>query len=427
MPLLFSFTHLNRKIPLKGAVTLNVLPTLNLGSWLNGEFQNKFEKYINDNIGFRPYLVRLRNQVAYTLYDKINARGVIRGKENYLYELNYIKAYNGVDFVGFDSITHTILRIKRLQDTLQAMGKSLLVCLAPGKGSFYPEYFPEKYDSPKTDTTNYKVFSRQLKESGINHIDFNHWFLEMKDTSRYILYPKYGIHWSFYGMLMAEDSLIHYLEASRGIDMPDLILGEYKLSGNLARMDYDIADGMNLIFQLPSEQMCYPEFAWEQAEGKTKPKVIVISDSFYWSMFNTGIWTKSFSPGGFWFYNRQIYPESFSKPTMVEDIDQKEAIDSNDIFILLTTEANLPKFPWGFVRNVLSALDNKTENSERTSEEKKFRAELQKHINNIRGNNNWMKDIRRKAEEKNISVDSMLTLDAMWMIEYKKSKQNKGK
>ena len=190
-------------------------------------------------------------------------------------------------------------------------------------------------------------------------------------------------------------------------------------------MDYDIADGMNLLWQLQSEPMCYPDNEWEPATGKSQPKTILIGDSFYWSMFQLGLWAKSFSAGGFWFYNRQIYPESFEQSLKVEDINYWETIAKNDVFILLVTESNLPKFPWGFTKNALEAFNPGYDKTlpENINEVDIGQTELQKNIANIKANENWMKDIRRKSKEKNISIDSMLVLDAQWMLDYKKSQK----
>ncbi|MBT3384219.1 MAG: hypothetical protein HN778_19205 [Prolixibacteraceae bacterium] len=427
LPFVYSFTELNNRITLKGAVDLAEKPTLKYGNWFDGEFQSNYEKYINDNIGFRPIFVRIRNQVAYSFFDEINAASVIRGKENYLYERNYIKAFNGTDFIGADSIYYKTRRIKLLQDSLQKMDKTLIVCLAAGKGSFYPQYFPEKYKLPPSDSTNQKFYVKAFKELGVNHIDFNKWFLEMKDTSRYILYPKYGIHWSEYGMLLSVDSLVSYVEKKRKVNMPNLLLSNYKLSKDLNNSDYDIADGLNLIFKLPVETMCYPDFVWENDSARKKPKVVVIADSFYWSMYGTGLWNNSFSPGGFWYYNRLVYPDSFEETLNVKDVNYWKAIENTDVFIVLVTEANLPKFSWGFVENALEAFSPDYDRSAPAKRIKvlSFEEELQKNITNIKANENWMKEIKRKSKLMNISVDSMLIIDATWMIEYKKSQEKK--
>lgn len=426
LPLVLSFTRLNRVIPLKGDVQLTQKPELNGKTWFDGSFQGQFEKYVNDNIGFRPWFVRVRNQITYSLYGKLNAAYVIRGKEDYFYEINYIKAYNGIDFIGKDTITERAIQIKLLQDSLQKIDKTLIICIAPGKGSFYPEYFPDEYKMPHTDLTNYHLYKTTFDSLGVNYIDYNGWFKAMKDTSRYILYPKYGIHWSHYGMLLATDSLISFIENKRHIDLPDLKLTNFKLSKHLNNSDYDIADGLNLVFKLPIDPLCYPEISWEDTTKKAQPKVIVIADSFYWSMFDTEVWYKSFSPGGFWYYYKQIYPESFSQELLVENINQKEAIDANDVFVIMVNEANLPLFPWGAVASLRSTFEPGYENNieQKNAESYKEKLEIERNISIIKADENWMKDIKQKAEKNGISIDSMLYLDAKWIIESKKEQNN---
>ena len=107
---------------------------------------------------------------------------------------------------------------------------------------------------------------------------------------------------------------------------------------------------------MQTEPMCYPEHNWTTEPNNTKPKTIVIADSFYWSMFNLGLSRNSFSLGEFWYYNKQIYPESFKKSTKVNQIKIRDKIAENDVFILMVTEANLPKFSWGFTENAVKSL-----------------------------------------------------------------------
>jgi len=427
-PFIYSFTELNRRISLNGTVELAKKPVLKTREWLSGNFQAEYEKYINDNIGFRPIFVRIRNQILFSLFNEMSAVYVIKGKDNYLYETNYIRAYNGSDFIGVDSVYYKTKQIKQLQDSLQKLDKTLLICLAAGKGSFYPEYFPDEYKLPSTDSTNQKFYVKAFEELGVNFVDFNSWFVEMKDTSRCCLYPKYGIHWSEYGMLLATDSLISYIENFRGVDLPDLELSNYKVTKELNNNDYDIADGLNLLFKLPVDPMCYPEVRWEGPVGKDSTKVVVIADSFYWSMYGTGVWHQSFRPGGFWYYNRLVYPESFEQHLEVKDMNLRQAIKNTDVFIVMVTEANLRKFPWGFIKNTLAALnpDYDTTFFEKRAKEANYQKELQDHIFVIRNNEDWMKTIRGKAKKQGISVDSMVVRDAMWIMEQKKEQVEKA-
>lgn len=357
LPLLFFFCTFIKIKPLDGYVLLSPKPDFSVHKLFDGTYQHDYEKYINDNIGLRPFFVRLHNQMQYSLFDNIHANGVVVGKNNYLYEQAYLNAYNGVDYLGKNRIIEKTKAIRQLQDTLSAYGKTFFVCLAAGKATFYPEYFPDEYVKPLTDSTNYKQFTNSFKQYGVNHIDMNRWFLHMKDTCHCLIYPQYGIHWSFYGTLLAADSIIHYIETERNIQMPEMKVENVAKHSNLKYSDYDIAKGMNLLFQMKTSPMCYPQkVEFEKDSSSVQPKTIVISDSFYWMMFNTGFGRQVLSYGGFWYYNNQIYPDSFESPLNVSDIDIKQALMEADVVMLMSTESNLSNLGWGFIDNANDAF-----------------------------------------------------------------------
>ena len=56
-----------------------IRPELNKNNWMSGKFQEAFDPWLEENIGFHNGLVRINNQLDYTLFHKPNADGVIRG------------------------------------------------------------------------------------------------------------------------------------------------------------------------------------------------------------------------------------------------------------------------------------------------------------------------------------------------------------
>ena len=114
---------------LKGAVVLAEAPTFSDSTWLNGNYQDQTDKFLNDQFGFRPSYVRLHNQIKYSLYNDVNANGVIIGKDWYMYEWNYIRAYYGLDFIGDSLIMDKVHKIRTIQDTLASKDKTLLIVL----------------------------------------------------------------------------------------------------------------------------------------------------------------------------------------------------------------------------------------------------------------------------------------------------------
>lgn len=411
LPLLQAKFHIFKINPLKGAVQKKENVYFSFNEWFSGSYQQKKETYINENFGLRDFFVRLNNQVAYNLFNKAKANGVIIGKHNYLYEENYLKAYFGFDYIGYDSIAAKVDRLIRVQEYLASKGKTLLIVFAAGKGSFYPEFFPENWNYPKK-VSNFDTFLSLVRENNVNHIDFNTWFVNQKESSSYPLYPKYGIHWSHYGMCLAADSMFNYIEKLRNISMPDLRWDSISLLPS-EKTDYDIADGMNLLFPPEKEILAYPHISIVEEQGDQRPSAIVIADSYYWGIFNEGIPSSLFSDQHFWFYNQQIYPDSYDSPLNVSQVDLNEEIANHDIFIIMSTEANLPKLGWGFIENTYALLKNPQKVNQN-----EYNKRIEDMIRYIKTDQNWMNSIIEKAKKNRISIDSMLLLDARWQVDH---------
>jgi uncharacterized protein YutE (UPF0331/DUF86 family) len=211
--------------PLNGSATVSQKPTLSISNWFSGNFQTNEDSYLSQNFGFRNIVIRLYNQIDFSLFHQVHASGVVAGKEGYLYEQNYIDAYYGEDFIGEDSIKTSSKRLKKIQDTLKTMGKNLIVVLAPGKASFYPEYLPKKAKK-STSKTNHQTYLKSLSTLRVLTIDFHTMFIQQKGKTQYPLYAKNGIHWSYYGLCIAADSMVNFVESTMGKNIPNLFWTE---------------------------------------------------------------------------------------------------------------------------------------------------------------------------------------------------------
>lgn len=357
LPMLQMQFHFLKLTPLNGALEEPLKKELNSESWFSGAYQEEAEKYLNETFGFRSLLIRINNQITYSLFNKAKANGVIIGKNNYLFEENYIKAYYGQDFIGKERINERMQNLKSIQDTLAKLNKQIILVFAAGKGSFYPEYFPDDLRSEKGQT-NYQEHLKLAKALNLNFIDFNQFFMQQKNKSKYPLYPQHGIHWSQYGTCLVADSMVKYLEEKRNIDLPNISWNEVELDQARAT-DYDIADGMNLKFKLKSFPMAYPKLLFESKEGKDSVSVLVISDSFYKSMFDEKMLTNSFANNQFWYYNKQIFLNGKETQTEVNQLNIQEEIKKYDVIILMATEATLPDLGWGFIEKTHQTFSKK--------------------------------------------------------------------
>lgn len=334
---------------LNGSYAYSTKPALTKESWFSGKYQEEQDRYIQEHTGFRPAWFRFYNQWNYSLFDKASARGVVVGKQDFLYEENYIKAYYGTDFLGEEKIGEITRKWKLLQDTLNRKGIDLVVILAPGKASFYPEYIPDRYRKAKTKKINYEVFKKQFQKRSISYIDMHSWFETMKKTAKYPLFSKTGIHWSAYGQFFAMDSITKLVSARCNTEIPHFILNTIVESDKPLMSDDDVESGMNLFEDIPDFRLAYPQFQSSRPVKKSDPKVLFIADSFYWGLFNSNLSHFIFNDGEFWYYNEQIYPASFTKETLVKNQDLDKKLKENKVVFLLITDANLYKFGFGFL------------------------------------------------------------------------------
>lgn len=423
LPAIQQYTGIFPEKPLKGAITEPVKPKLTLKSWFDDSFQQTYDDYLEQSIGFRPFLIRVNNQIAYSLLDTALANGVVIGKKNCLYEINYIRAYEGMDFVGEDLINGQVAKAKWIQDKLTAENKHFMVVFAPGKGSFFPEYIPDKYRQRKPGhevKTNYDFYAKAFRKSGVNFLDFNRWFVQMKDTSRYPLYSKTGIHWSLYGVALAVDSLVKYMEKTATIDMVDFGWDGIELSDKPRDTDNDIANGMNLLFPIRTGTMAYPKLRFTDKPGQVKPNVIVVGDSYYWNIMGSGISARLFGDNNFWFYYREAHNPNYKEPKQISTLNILDEIRKQDFIIVMLTDANLFKFPFGFFDDVEKALKEPVHDTVISPEEKEKR--VKEIMVSIRTDKQWSEVIRQKAIKKNITFEEMLRIDANWIFEQNKSK-----
>ena len=348
LPIIEDLTHFIYTKPLDGVIEKVRSPEFSDTAWFGRSFQEKKEKYLNQEFGFRNFLVRLHNQICYSLFKEAYAKWVVVGKENYMYESGYIESYFGRNFIDDNYVKWKTTELKNLQDTLKKKNKSLLVVIAPGKASFYPEYIPDEYCYGK-GRTFYESFCENLTASGVEYVDFCQWFISMKNKSRYPLFPQYGVHWSIYGSAIALDSLLKKIEAMRNVDLPDMKITGYEFPDTLRHPDYDVYKGMNLLLKPKTFQMAYPVIKVKDDSTKTKLSVLVIADSYYWNIYGLGVTDIAFTNNRFWFYNEQAY--SSSGETKVLDLNLKEELDKTDMVVILSRDADIGRLGWGFIEN----------------------------------------------------------------------------
>jgi len=258
--------------------------------------------------------------------------------------------------------------------------------------------------------TNYDSYLTLVKESGIDYIDFNSYFIANKQKSKYLLEPKYGTHWSMYGAALTGDSLVNYIEKARHIAMPKAIWKNITIS-NGSMFDIDMEEGMNLIFRLPGPKMAYPDVTFEKDSTAMRPNVLIVGDSYYWGWFAAHDIIHGFSKSSdFWYYDGKLQHKPISKDEL------KNELMKQDVFIILATAHNWANIGWGFIEDTYNLYKGEPKPAKKGIE---YVKELNDTRTGILANKEWLKQIEEQAKNGHISLDSAVTLNAIWVITHK--------
>ena len=112
---------------------------------------------------------------------------------------------------------------------------------------------------------------------------------------------------------------------------------------------------MNLFVRMPDFEMTYPYFH-RTGEERNTTKVLTIADSYFWGLYWMGLPEDYFAGGEFWYYFQERYPQQFRTPSPVSEISLLEKIEQHKVVLLICTDANLPRFGFGFIDEMYTGL-----------------------------------------------------------------------
>jgi hypothetical protein len=413
--------------PLKGVVVEQSMPELNFQNYCDGSYQQQTEQHLKQHFGCREPLIRLYNQYLWDFYGKtpVTEGQVSFGKDGWMYEPWVVADHYQRQFRYYASdstqmatmLSEEAQRVLQLQEILESYGIRLFVCLVPAKDLIFPEYLPENQDTRYDDEP--KISARFFNEEeytrlGVNHLNLERWFLQMKDTADFMLFPKTGTHWARYAALQSADTLIRYMEHLDSINMHNLVLGQRYLH-NAIDPDDDLESLLNLMRPLPKPKYYYADATTDGDTMAIKPKMIVIGDSFWWTIAVQLPLGEIFSQVPYWYYNSTVYYDE--RYNSVDEFDLAEELLSADFVVLFYCATQQYRMNDGFTQKAIEALGQVPEGAELDSAAF-IEREIQRIIAQYLADHNSMDMIRQKAETNGVSIEKQLHDDAIWIVNY---------
>lgn len=396
---------------LKGTVVKTEKPALSYDTYKDMSYQSQLEKYVSEQFGFREPIIRSYNQYLW-MFRKTYSQDIVIGKDKWLYGnksvLDHFRqlscSYAKDNEALVKRLDNQINYLKKAQRILDKRDTKLFVLICPSKDLIYPEHLPDNGNYAMGDGLRaIEYVPEAFAKNGINFLDLNAWFLQIRDTVDYPLFPKTGMHWSNVAAMHASDTLIRYMEHLTGKNMPNISVGKAYPSETV-RPDDDLEKILNLIWTIKPNQNYYAEVNVVPDSTAQRLHLITIGDSYFWNIAYTMPMDSLFESYPYWYYYNTVYYDpphnNVKQLNMVDEINKADAV-----MILLTTNHLYDLFG-GFLNRVIKTFNPSDEVMETI---------LADIISQIENNDPWLQQVEQRAKERGITLEEMKRATALYV------------
>jgi hypothetical protein len=401
--------------PLGGAFIKPGAPYFTKQFWFWGSYQEAFNKAYNASFGFHNTLIRLRNQFYYSVLHASAEPDFVRDKNDYIHSRNNIRSVTGDDFKGELFFEERMRKLKVVSDSLKAHGIPLLFVLAPGRSNILRDQLLPRYHPADSTATNYYWLNNKIQKYGIDNINFHQYFIEIKDTIKYPLFYKNGVHWSLVSFSHAFDSIVKKLATYQTTALTKFTPAVSTMITDSSNIqDEDQIPGMNLFSYKKDQQFYYPLWRVDSVTYPL-PKLLCIGDSYFLTFLYQHM-ADSIFDYQYWFYHNTVYPQSFTKETNIRDIDYWDVVFKSNYILIVSSEVSWDLGGFDFVENAYNYFSDKegTILKQNMDLVKKKIINMNNYINNTP---DYLQAEIEKANQNKITIAEMTWRDAFYLVE----------
>lgn len=397
---------------------------LSFKTYLDGSYQEYLAQQARKSTGFREFFSRCHNQFVFNSFGEIANPNVVEGQcHEFFLKGNIddvkgkllVKKYGSIENAKADA-RKNVEKTLTLIDSLRQHGTQFLFVLCPTKPAVYPEYLPETYKDSISDFVLADYYAQLFKENDIPHIDFYSYFKTIKNSFPYPLYTRIGSHWSEATIPFVADSILRKLESLTGYRLPSIEVIDPNLSRDYSDQDGELETHIDLLLPLCKPKVSRPVFTLQDTIGKNRPNLLVVGDG-YFTPLQGSCFVNAFKQWDFWLYNQtsiSSQPELNWK-YLNQLFGTAETLKQADIVIALYTSNYLLNYMSGFTQSALELYANGG-----TQEQEAIRSIME----SIKKDPEWFGVIQQQAQERGISVEENLRLNAAYVFQMQKNEQD---
>lgn len=328
-------------------------------SIMDGSYQAWLNNYWDLHFPGRSVLIRLRNQMVYSLLHESPNENVVIGKNGYLYEPRYIafetQIYPPESADYFEELASDL---QKLSYELEKYGKELYIFISPSKADFCKDTIPVQYDlvSPENRMkSNYEMLTEALTEKQIYYYDSISYIKNNVGRYESPVFYKAGTHWSHVWGESAAADFLEYMKQYSKWNLSTIEITESK-SKEPIYPDTDLYDSLNLLIN-PHENW-YASESHVLREGQDKPNVFYRGCSFMGQSLNMLISNNVFGENvhlenNYYFTDNYSNSVNLTNSESYDEMDMDRLMGQTDILILEVNDAGISTMGSGIIKYLL--------------------------------------------------------------------------
>ncbi|QDL99639.1 alginate O-acetyltransferase [Rhodopseudomonas palustris] len=259
---------------------------VSLHGFLDGALQKVAALRIADAMPLRRTLIRLNNQIAYSLFGEIVAPGVLVGRDGQLVQRSYLEEYCSRTIGQADAMADAAIPLLRdIQAFYRGRGGGFLYIVTPSKVADMPDKFTHLMTCPSTPQARAELvpaYVARLRAAGIEVVDAASSTHARRHGDAVEPFPRGGIHWNELAMARASRQIVDAVNAQVGREL----LPPFSFTARIVRpaegRDRDLAELANLLvapIDYPAPKLTYshPPCAGREA---TRIDAAIVGTSF---------------------------------------------------------------------------------------------------------------------------------------------------
>ena len=347
-------------------------------------FPMKFERWFDQNLGFRGVATYADNTILYHVFRetkpgapvKRGLSGMLINDEDTIY---FSKDH--IDLPKEERILDLAERIDRMQKRLAKNGSALIPLIIPSKSTMYPELVAPAWKRdlgmPRpSDVHVYETLRDDLRRRGTSFVDARELFLEQKEPQLHSLVPQpkdkrhllWGLdarHWTFFGACLAvQKVMLKYTEMTGIAQKPHECHLRMMDDAPPWYDDYDLTELMNVwgvpytAKQVPRAD--HPETKVDPKLQANVPSLLIVGTSFNWIVLKDTEAANAVKDVHFIYYNRTVVTWPSGKQVTLDAKSElwRRAALGKQLYLLDLYESYIPvDYAFWFLADLEKALD----------------------------------------------------------------------